>query len=275
MFNPQPEPPGFPGLAIDVSSSGPDLRLFAPQVGGATLANGHPQIRLSSDVGSSRMLLQRAFTSGTLNDSTGFLFHADSIRSYIAAYKGGATDLKLGNTADGGYASFFSDGSEYMGIEPSPWHAGGDITMYNATGAQTLLLASNGMASIGTGNHTNILTILQGSATDPIADAWTTYSSRRWKTNIQPLQGALDKVMQLNGVSFDWIEGGKHDIGLIAEDVGQGVPEVVAYEDNGVDAKSIDYAPLTALLIEAVKEQQKTIDKLKSEIDEVKAQINQ
>lgn len=58
-----------------------------------------------------------------------------------------------------------------------------------------------------------------------------------------------------------------HDIGLIAEDVGQVVPEVVAYDDNGVDAKSIDYARLTALLIEAVKEQQKTIEIYKNSND--------
>ena len=50
--------------------------------------------------------------------------------------------------------------------------------------------------------------------------------------------------------------GSKHDIGLIAEEVGEVVPEVVAYEENGVDAKGVDYARLTAVLIEAVKEQQ-------------------
>jgi uncharacterized small protein (DUF1192 family) len=52
------------------------------------------------------------------------------------------------------------------------------------------------------------------------------------------------------------------------------MPEIVVYEENGVDAQSLDYARLTALLIEAVKEQQKTIDALKSEIVEIKAQIN-
>ncbi|HBZ01480.1 MAG TPA: phage tail protein, partial [candidate division Zixibacteria bacterium] len=90
------------------------------------------------------------------------------------------------------------------------------------------------------------------------------------KTNIQPLQGSLARVMKLQGVSYDQKEGGKHDIGLIAEEVGQVVPEVVAYEDNGVDAKSIDYARLTALLIEAVKEQQSTISGLQAQIDELK-----
>jgi uncharacterized small protein (DUF1192 family) len=79
--------------------------------------------------------------------------------------------------------------------------------------------------------------------------------------------------MRLNGVSFNWKESGKHDIGLIAEEVGTVVPEVVAYENNGVDAKSVDYARLTALLIEAVKEQQKTIGQLRSEISEIRAEL--
>ncbi|MDA2922964.1 tail fiber domain-containing protein, partial [Patescibacteria group bacterium AH-259-L07] len=91
--------------------------------------------------------------------------------------------------------------------------------------------------------------------TDPIADAWTTYSSRRWKQNIQPIQGALDKVKALNGVYFNWKADGKRDIGMIAEEVGAVIPEVVVYEENGIDAKSLDYARLTTVLIEAIKEQ--------------------
>jgi len=192
-----------------------------------------------------------------------------SLKMYGAS---GAASLEI---ASDGSASFLDDGSEYMGVEPSPFHFGGDLVMRDATGGQTIILSSLGNISIGTSSISNILTVRQNATADPIADAWTVYSSRRWKTNIQPLQGSLDKVMRLNGVSFDWTEGGKHDIGLIAEDVGQVVPEVVAYEDNGVDAKSVDYARLVALLIEGMKEQQKTINELKSEINEIKAQINQ
>lgn len=273
MFNPQPEPPGHPGLSMEVGSSGPDLRLFAPQVGGGALANNHPQIKLSSDVSTSSLLLQRAFSSVEGDDSIGVLVRADSSASEMRFYKGGTTQAKISSSASGTSMKFFDDGSEYMGVEPTPWHAGGDLTMRDPTGGQTIVLSSTGYIAIGATTMTNILTIRQNSTTDPIADAWTTYSSRRWKTNIQPLQGSLDKVMRLNGVSFDWIEGGKHDIGLIAEDVGQVVPEVVAYEENGIDAQSIDYARLSALLIEAVKEQQKMIDQLKSELLELKAEV--
>ncbi|RMD83290.1 MAG: hypothetical protein D6815_06990 [Candidatus Dadabacteria bacterium] len=81
-------------------------------------------------------------------------------------------------------------------------------------------------------------------------------SSIRWKKNVRPLDAPLDKVARLRGVYFDWDEahGGHHDVGMIAEEVGEVVPEIVRYEDNGVDAIGMDYSKLTPLLVEAVKE---------------------
>jgi Chaperone of endosialidase len=96
----------------------------------------------------------------------------------------------------------------------------------------------------------------QGAA---IADGWTTYSSRRWKTNIKTLPDALDKVEKLRGVSYDLKAGGKHEIGVIAEEVGAVVPEIVEWDQNGKDANGVDYTRLSALLIEAVKQQQAEI----------------
>jgi Chaperone of endosialidase len=91
--------------------------------------------------------------------------------------------------------------------------------------------AQNGIANVLVGidvpSPTNILTVLQGGG-NAIADGWSTYSSRRWKTNIHPLENALSKVEQLRGVSYDLKNSGKHEIGVIAEEVGQVVPEVSA-----------------------------------------------
>ena len=143
----------------------------------------------------------------------------------------------------------------------------------NNQNAARLVIDGNGNVGIGTTSPTNILTVKQNSNTDPIADAWTTYSSKRWKTNIKPIEGALDKVKGLRGVSYDWKADGKHDIGLIAEEVGEVIPEVVAYEDNGTDAKSVSYARLVAVLIEAVKAQQKQIDKQQKTMDGLSERI--
>jgi hypothetical protein len=68
-----------------------------------------------------------------------------------------------------------------------------------------------GYFGVGVIATTNILQIQQDSPTDPIADAWTVYSSKRWKKNIEPIEGALEKVEQLRGVSFDWETNDQHD----------------------------------------------------------------
>jgi Chaperone of endosialidase len=111
---------------------------------------------------------------------------------------------------------------------------------------------------VGTTKPTNLLTLGQGFGPS-ISDGWATYSSRRWKTNIQPLHNALGMVNRMRGVSYDLKDSGKHEIGVIAEEVGEVVPEVVSYEENGKDARGVDYSRLTALLIEATKEQQREI----------------
>jgi len=131
--------------------------------------------------------------------------------------------------------------------------------------AGTCNSSSNTKVGIDVGSPSNILTVLQGGG-PAIADGWDVYSSRRWKTNIRPLQNALGKVEQLRGVSYDLEKSGKHQIGVIAEEVGAVVPEVVSYEENGKDARGVDYSRLTALLIEATKEQQQEIQELRSEL---------
>jgi hypothetical protein len=138
--------------------------------------------------------------------------------------------------------------------------------------SERMRITSNGWVGIGTSAPSNILTIVQGGG-EAIADGWTTYSSRRWKTNIQPLAGALGKVERLRGVSYDLKSSGKHEIGVIAEEVGRVVPEVVTYEDNGQDARGVDYSRLTALLIEAVKQQQQLIQKQQQQIAQLTSQV--
>ena len=139
--------------------------------------------------------------------------------------------------------------------------------------ARPHVIFPNGNIGIGVRPPENILTVKRSSETDPIADGWTTYSSKRWKTGIKTLEGALGKVERLRGVSFDWLADGKHDIGLIAEEVGEVVPEVVAYEENGSDAKSVDYARLVPLLVESIKEQQQVIRKQQAALTELSARM--
>jgi len=99
-------------------------------------------------------------------------------------------------------------------------------------------------------------------------------SDRNLKENIRPIESALDKVTKINGVHFDWKEGHqksrptKHDVGVIAQEVQEVLPEVVHTRDDGTLA--VAYDKLTALLIESVKELKVEVDSLKEEIKELK-----
>jgi hypothetical protein len=87
-----------------------------------------------------------------------------------------------------------------------------------------------------------------------IANGVNYTSDLRLKTNIQPLENSLDKILRLRGVSYllKSDESGGRKIGVIAQELEQEYPELVATDEKGM--KSVAYANLTAVLIEAVKE---------------------
>lgn len=85
------------------------------------------------------------------------------------------------------------------------------------------------------------------------ATSFNSTSSLRYKQNVQPLSNALDIIEKLQGVTFDWKETGQSDIGLIAEQVNEVVPEFVLKDEEGLP-RAVDYGKLTSILIEAVKE---------------------
>jgi ribonuclease PH len=87
-------------------------------------------------------------------------------------------------------------------------------------------------------------------------------SDERLKDNIKTLENPLETVNSLRGVSYDMF--GKHKVGVIAQEVEAVVPEVVHTNDDGY--KSVSYGNLVGVLIEAVKEQQKTIRALEHRI---------
>lgn len=96
-------------------------------------------------------------------------------------------------------------------------------------------------------------------------------SSIRWKRNIVEIDNPLEKLAELRGVYFDWDEehGGHHDVGMIAEEVGKVLPEIVVYEANGIDADGMDYSKLTPLLVEAVNELQQIVEAQQKRIEEL------
>ena len=100
-------------------------------------------------------------------------------------------------------------------------------------------------------------------------------SDKRFKENLIPIKGSLDKLTSISGYEFDWIPndkhhayGDRHDVGVIAQEVEKVLPEVVQTRDSGF--KAVKYEKMIPLLIEGIKEQQEQIDELKKEVEELK-----
>ena len=98
--------------------------------------------------------------------------------------------------------------------------------------------------------------------------SFVTYSDATLKQDIKPLDNALDKVMSMRGVTYEFknghvADGAAHrEVGFLAQEMKQTVPEVVY--GNGDGNLGIDYAKLTSVLVEAVKSQQDQIEELRA-----------
>jgi hypothetical protein len=93
----------------------------------------------------------------------------------------------------------------------------------------------------------------------------TAFSDARVKENIRSIKNPLDKILNSKGVVYDRIDTGtKDNIGFIAQELEESIPELVSTDEAGY--KSVKYQNMVAVLVEAMKEQQKEIDELKKAI---------
>ena len=164
----------------------------------------------------------------------------------------------------------------------TPWKS--FVVGTNATGVNQgeFIINDIGTAVGGGGNRRMTITNEGNVEFTGIVTAagYASSSSIAFKTNVRTLENAIDMVNRLRGVRFDWKESGEPAVGLIAEEVDEVVPEVVAHE--GGAAKGVNYANLVAVLVEAIKAQEKTIQEqreglrsLKAELEAIKALLNQ
>ena len=106
------------------------------------------------------------------------------------------------------------------------------------------------------------------NATDGTVQAaqYTSTSSKRFKKKIKNLKNGLEKISKLRPVVFDWKNKEiKNDIGLIAEEVNEIIPNLVGFNNKG-EIIGIDYGKLTPILIQAVKELSLEVERLKNKI---------
>jgi hypothetical protein len=135
----------------------------------------------------------------------------------------------------------------------------------------------NGNVGIDTARPTQRLDIVRGNGRVQTGYSWLTNSDLRYKKNITTLDHSLGKIMSLRGVRYDLKEDGnstpgrgKH-IGFIAQELEVQFPEFVVTDIDGY--KSVAYDKVTAVLVEAVKEQEQEITQLRKENAEMKSQL--
>ena len=168
-------------------------------------------------------------------------------------YRGGATSIvgASGNTWDG----LGQIGNGQWGMWGHNNDASGNLVMYGDR-AGTFVVVDGTLRSTG--------------------DVVAYYSSdKNLKDNLVKINDPLLKINKLSGYSFNWndkqdtYEVGSRDIGIVAQEVEEVLPEIVQTRKNG--HKAVKYEKLVALLIEGIKEQQETIDKLEDRIKKLES----
>jgi hypothetical protein len=141
----------------------------------------------------------------------------------------------------------------------------GKFWLDTSGGSPILKIQSNGWKSLFTLNSTTVDMSINNITGNTITGVnVNTTSDERLKKDIQELTFANEKVKQLKGVSYTLKESGEQTIGLIAQQVEEVLPEVVSTNEDGY--KSISYGNIVALLIEALKEQDKRIQELEAKL---------
>jgi hypothetical protein len=198
------------------------------------------------------------------------------------------TTLGLGNMAEQNKTAVDITGGTAVGlsnVRSSAIGSNGSLLLYSnnksGSGADTLeqinMAVQGGYGYVGIGITSTWVTRrlslpnIIGNAGFGIARSWQTYSSRKWKENVRPIESAMDKVNKLQGVRYTWKKefGGNEDIGFIVEEVDKVLPEVVSYGSDG-NTPGMDYARINAVLVEALKEEHAKTEAMANDIAELK-----
>jgi hypothetical protein len=149
--------------------------------------------------------------------------------------------------------------------------AGTGVSVSGATGAVTISIGQ----AVATSSSPTFAGLTINGAITATGDITAYYSSdRRFKSNIQLIPDALQKVTKLNGVTWTWNDDVNEvtkttpNTGLIAQEVQEVLPEVVMEREDG--HLGLDYSKMVGLLVEAIKEQQTQIHSLTLEIEKLK-----
>ncbi len=200
----------------------------------------------------------------TVGNATGTIPGEITLYPTTGSFEGGQINIKkslVGSTADWIIDQYGTSAAEAR------------LRIFNTTEANGIIIKENGFIGMGTSNPTVRLQV----AGDIIANSIAGSSDSRFKTNILPIENPLQKVLKLRGVTFHWktkefpnrMFSENRALGFIAQEVEQVIPEVVQTENSTEGFKSVQYDKVVALLVEAIKEQQKQIEQLQQKVKEL------
>ena len=140
----------------------------------------------------------------------------------------------------------------------------GDNTIDTSVGILTIT-SNDGTVHVSAATSISGNTVITGilSVTDDITAFYS--SDSRLKDNITPIDDPLAKVLSISGNTYDWNEKSNktgHDVGVIAQEILEVLPEAVTTRDNGYLA--VDYQKIVPLLVEAIKELSAKVESLEN-----------
>ncbi|MBE2200780.1 MAG: tail fiber domain-containing protein [Anaerolinea sp.] len=144
--------------------------------------------------------------------------------------------------------------------------SGGTLNFWN--GSHRFLIDGTGIAALGNVGSGGTTTLCRNS----FMQISNCSSSARYKQNITSLSEGLDVIEQLRPVAFNWVANDEADLGLVAEEVAEIEPLLVTYNDAG-EVEGVKYDRVSAVLVNAVQEQQAQIVALETQLAALEAQL--
>ena len=236
-----------------ISGAGEGLTsLNASNISSGTIAAARVPTLNQNTTGSAATLTTARTINGVSFDGSANITVEDSTKAPTASptFTGTVTapTFSADSTTNGGFQGIDADTELLPSFtwtsdqDTGMWHGGTNIIGFTTAGVNRFTIDASGNVT-ATGNV-------------------TAYSDVRLKSNIKTIESGLDKVCAMRGVTFE--KDGVDGLGVIAQEVEQVIPEVVFTDTDGM--KSVAYANLVGVLIEAIKE-------LKLEVETLKAKL--
>jgi hypothetical protein len=141
------------------------------------------------------------------------------------------------------------------------------VTSLSVSGFSTVGVLTATNIGIGTTNPTSKLYVNGDVFVTGIITStdFNSASDIKLKRNIKKIDNPIDKIIRIDGVTFDWKTNNKSSMGVIAQNIEEVLPQLV----SGGDSKTVNYNGIIGLLIECIKTQQEQIDNLNIRFDKL------